>query len=142
MSGAIPGPGFLLSKGDGGSPENFTTVTEVKDIKGPQLKLDTVDVTNQSSPGGYEEIVATIRRSGEVTFDVQFQPADATHDAVTGVIADLNNRVLRNWRLNFPNQARKWSFAAYVTGFEETAPVAGILTASLTLKISGQPGLA
>jgi hypothetical protein len=142
MSGAIAGPGFLLLKGDGATPENFTTVTEVKDIKGPGITVDTTDVTNQSSPGGVEEVVTSIIRPGEVDFDCHFQPSDATHDAVTGLLADLNSRVLRHWRVIIPNQVRKWTFSGFVTGFAQNAPVGGVLIASLKIKISGPPVLA
>jgi hypothetical protein len=135
--------GTLLKKGDGGDPESFTTIYEVLDIGGPSLKLDTEETTNHSSTGGWEEVVATILRSGEVTFEINYDPAGATHDASTGLIADMVARTLRNFQLVFPDTGTTtWSFAAYVTGFEPSEPVAGKLSASVTLKPSGQPTLA
>lgn len=143
MSNATAGPGFLIQKGDGGGPEAFTTIAEVLDIKGPNLKTDTVDVTNQSSPNSVEEVIATIKRTGEVTFDMNFLPSDATQNASTGVLADWQTRVLRNWRLlNNDSGGTKWSFAAYVTGYATAYPVAGVSKASVTLKLSGVPVMA
>lgn len=143
MSNAIAGPGFLIQKGDGGGPEAFTTVAEVLDINGPNLKTDTVDVTNQSSPGSVEEVIATIKRTGEVTWDMNFLPGDATQNASTGVLADWISRVLRNWKLlNNDTGATKWTFAAFVTGYAPKYPVAGVAKASVTLKLSGVPTLA
>lgn len=139
MSGAIQGPGFLLQKGDGAAPENFTTTTEVKDITGPGVKVDTTDVTNQSSPGGWEEVMPSIRRGGEVTFDCHFQPADATHNASTGLQADLINRTSRNWRIIIPNNAIKCTFTGFMTGLQWKMPVGGVMTASVTIKVTGQP---
>lgn len=128
--------------GDGAAPENFTTVAEVKDITGPAQSTDVQDVTNQSSPGGYEEIAPTIRRSGEVDFDVNFIPGDATHNATTGMIAALNNKTKKNWYLQLNNiGANYWSFAAYCIGFQTKAPVAGVLAGTVKLKITGQPVL-
>lgn len=136
--------GTLLKIGDGATPtENFTTIAEVLDIGGPSLGLDTEEITNHDSTGGWEEVIGTILRSGEVTFEINYDPAGATHDASTGLIADMVARTLRNFQLVFPDSGTTtWSFAAYVTGFEPGAPVAGKLSASVTLKPSGQPTLA
>lgn len=140
MSGAIAGPGFFLQKADASG--SYTTVTEVKDIKGPMFQTDIHDVTNQSSPNGYEEVVPTIKRPGQITFDVQFQPNDATHDQVTGLLADLDARVLRSWYILIPGNARKWAFTAYVVKFDQTMPVIGVLLAAISLQITGKPVLA
>jgi predicted secreted protein len=136
--------GTLLKIGDGATPtESFTTIAEVLDIGGPSLSLDTEEITNHSSAGGWEEVVASILRSGEVTFEINYDPAGGTHDASTGLIADMVARTLRNFQLIFPDSGNTtWSFGAYVTGFEPGAPVKGKLSASVTLKPSGQPTLA
>lgn len=143
MSVAIAGPGFLLqvssTAGDSGT---FTTVAEVKDITGPSVSVDIVDVTNQDSPGGYEEIIPTIRRAGEVDFDVNFNPTNGTHDGTTGLIFLANNKVKRGWRLQLQDSGNHyWAFDAYVIGFQTKAPVAGVLTGTTKLRITGQPTL-
>ncbi len=143
MSEAISSFGTLLKKGDGATPETFTTVLEVLDISGPELASDTEDATNQSSPGGYEDAIVTILRTGNVTFSVQYKPTSPTHNAATGLIADWKNRVRRNWQLVFPDpSSTTWSFTAYVIRFAPRAPVKGKLTAEVTLKLVGQPTLA
>ena len=136
--------GTLLKIGDGGSPtESFTTIAEVTDISGPELGLDTEDITNHSSTGGWEEVIPTILRSGEVSFEINYDPAGATHDASTGLIADMVAKTKRNFQLIFPDTGTTtWSFSAYVTKFAPSEPVAGKLAASVGLKISGQPTLA
>lgn len=141
---AIPAFGTLLKIGDGATPtENFTTIAEVRDISGPSLSLDTEDTTSHSSTGGWEDAVGTILRSGEVTFDIGYQPSETTHNATTGLLADMRNRVRRNFQLVFPDaSSTTWSFTALVTGFQPGAPVGGSLTASITLKPVGQPTLA
>jgi predicted secreted protein len=141
VTNAIGGPGFLLQlgsvAGDGGT---FTTLGEVKDITGPAVSLDVIDVTNQDSPGGYEEIIPSIRRAGEVTFDVNFNPADGTHDATTGLVFLANNKTKRGWRLWMQDEDDSyWAFDAYVTGLQMKAPVAGVLAATTTLRITGMP---
>jgi predicted secreted protein len=141
MSVAISGPGFLLQLGDSaGDTGSFTTVAEVKDITGPQVSLDVIDVTNQDSPGGYEEIIPSIRRAGDVDFDVNFNPTNGTHDGTTGLVYLANNKVKRGWRLQLQDSgAHYWAFDAYVVGFQNKAPVAGVLTGTTKLRITGQP---
>jgi hypothetical protein len=140
MSNAVSGPGFLLQLGSvAGDAGSFTTVAEVKDITGPSVSLDVIDVTNQDSAGGYEEIIPSIRRAGEVDFDVNFDPASGTHDGITGLVYLANNKVKRGWRLQMQTNSKYWSFDGYVVGLQMKAPVAGVLAASVKIRITGQP---
>lgn len=134
-SNAISSFGTLLQRGDGADPEVFSTIAEVKDIKPPALSADTEEVTHQDSPGGWKEYLSTLLDGGEVTFDLNFIPTDTGHLAL---ITDMTNRVKRNFKVIFPD-GTPWSFTALVTGFEPDAPVSGTLSASVTLKVSGQP---
>lgn len=139
----LPSFGTLLKIGDGGSPESFTTIAEVLDIGGPDLNLDTEETTNHSSTGGWEEFVPTILRSGAVDFEVNFDPNDSTHSYSTGLIADMISRTKRKFQLVFPTTPTViWAFTAIVTKFAPAEPVAGKLSASVSLKITGQPELA
>jgi hypothetical protein len=142
MSNATAGPGFLLQKGDGASPENFTTVAEVKDLNGPQDKTDTHDVTNQSSPNNTEEIIPGLIRPGTVAFDVNHLPDDPTQDAVTGLKADKDGRTKRNWRIVLPGTSKKWTFAGYITGLSWKGPVNGVSTYSCEIRLTGKATLA
>ena len=129
--------GSLLKRG-------ATTVVAVTNISGPGLSLDTEDVTSHDSTGAWEEVVATILRSGEFTADIVYDPAAATHkNAAGGLVADLVARTAQTYTITFSDTAATvWSFSAFVTGFEPSAPVDGALTASVTFKPTGQPTLA
>src|SRR4030042_3656519 len=136
MTNALSAFGTLLKIGDGGGTEVFTTIAEVRDIKVPKLKTKTKEVTNQSSPSGAKEIIATIRDAGEVTFGINFIPTNATHSQSTGLIKDWKNRTKRNFQLVFPDGgSTTWSFAAFVTGVDISEPVEGELSAEVTLEI-------
>ncbi len=143
MSDAISAFGTQLQIGDGGSPEAFTTIAEVVSFSGPGLALDTEDVTNHQSPGGWEESIGTILRSGEITLEINYVPTSPTHDAATGLLAKMAARSVDNYKMIFPDTgSTTWSFAALVTGFEPDAPHDGKLAASVTLKPTGQMTLA
>jgi hypothetical protein len=139
----IPSFGTLLKIGDGGGTEVFTTIAEVRDIKGPDLGLSTAESTNHSSPGGYRERVATLKDGGKVTFTLNFLPTAATQSYSTGLIKDFSNKTKRNFQLVFPDSGvTTWLLPALVTKFTPDEPVDGVLSADVELTISGQPTLA
>ena len=134
--------GTILAFGNNETPsEEYTKLAQVKDISGPSITRDTIDVTNHGSPSGYSEFLASLKDGGEVTFDIEYDPADPTHDDTTGVMALIDENTPRNWRLIFPVAAvsgyHGLQFKALVTGFQPAAPVKGSLTSSITLKVAG-----
>ncbi len=137
--------GSLLQMGDGAATEVFTTIAGVKDISGPATNRDLEEVTSHSSPNGFEEFVATIKRSGEVSFDLNFDPTVTSHGTTSaGLAGKVQADAPTNFRLVFPRigtNGYRWVFAGLVTGFETTAPVTGIAGASVTIKITGAPTL-
>lgn len=119
-----------------------TDIVQITNISGPALAADTEDVTTHDSTGAWEEHVVTILRTGEVTLEIQYDPAANTHrNAAGGLIHDLASRTANTYSLVFPSTTT-WTFSAFVTGFEPSAPTDGALTASVTLKLTGQPTLA
>jgi predicted secreted protein len=117
----------------------LTSIAQITNIGGPGLGLDTEDVTTHDQATAWEELVATILRSGEITLDIVYDPNGATHvDLHTSMAA----RTIYDFSIVFPSSGTvTWNFDAYVTNFEPGAPVDGALTASVTLKISGAPAL-
>jgi len=128
--------GISLNKGG-------TEYAQVTNISGPGLSLDTEDVTSHDSTGGWEEVVGTILRSGEITLDLEFDPANATHKyAAGGLTYDLVQKTAIEFTLVFPDAATTtWTFNALVVGFEPAGPVGGALTATAKFKLTGQPTL-
>ena len=120
-----------------------TNVANVTNIGGPGLGLDTEDVTSLDQTTAWEEHVATILRSGEVSLDLVFDPQSATHTASAGgLLYDMTQRTATQaYSILFPN-AVTWTFYAFVTGFEPSAPVDGALTVACKLKLTGAPTLA
>lgn len=131
----INGFGTQLQRGDGESPEVFTAIANVTSIKGPEIKRDTIDVTAHDSTDAWMEFVGGLKDAGEVSLDVNYDPAK--HDVL---VADLDDDAPRNYKMVFPDSAgTTWSFAALLTEFSSEAPYDDKLAASLTLKVSGKP---
>lgn len=140
MTDAQHALGTQLKRGDGITPEVFAKIAKVTNISGPELSLDVEDVTDHDSADGWEEVLPTILRSGEVSLELSFLPADTGH---TGLISDMVAREKRNFELVFPDTAATtWSFSAYVVGFSSSAPHDNKLEGTVTIKLTGKPTLA
>ena len=134
---AIAAFGTFLKLGDGaGSSETFTTIAEVGDIDGPQDSVDTIEVTSHSSPQARKEFIASLIDSGEISFPMWFVPDNPQQDATTGLQKYKNDRDIANFQMVFPDSTQV-AFSALVTKFGIKAPVNGVLSADVTLKISG-----
>lgn len=120
--------GSILSKND-------VDTAQVKNISGPGMSLDTEDVTTHDQATAWEEVVATVLRSGEITLEIVYDPADASQ---VDLLFDLDAKATDTWALEFQDVGQTaWSFTGYVTRFEPGAPVEGALTASVTIKVTG-----
>lgn len=132
---AIPTLGTVLKL-------NGTAIGQIMDITGPQLSTDTDEITNHSSPDQTEEFIATIKRTGEVSFPLVFNPDAAAHAAL---FAAWDDRTKDDYIMNYPDSAgvagggASWIFSAYCTGFSMAAPVTGHLSADVTLRVTGSP---
>jgi predicted secreted protein len=134
MTEAIAGNGVLLKIGDsGGTAETYTTLAEVLDIDGPSQKRDSIEVTSHSS-AGWREYIAGLRDGGEIKFDINFVPDDATQVTLRGVFDD---GITANFQIVYPNGTTD-TFAATVTEYGTKSPVDGAVTESIGLKISGE----
>ena len=116
-------------------------IAQISNISGPGLSVDMIDVTTHDSTNAWEDVVAGILRTGELTLDIVYDPAGATHAAAAGgLIYRLENRQYTWFDLTFFT-TYNWTFSGYITGFTPGAPVEGALTAAVTLKITGPPTL-
>lgn len=127
--------GTELQRGDGAGTEVFTAIANVTSIKGPELSRETIDVTAHNSDDAWMEFVGGLKDGGEVSCDINYDPA--LHDVLAGDFDDVDPR---NYKLAFPvTPAVVWSFTAILTEFSSEAPYDDKLAASLTFKVSGKP---
>lgn len=139
---AILGQGTLLQRGDGGSPENFTTVAEVLSIDGPGLQADVVDVSHQSGTNRYRDKIQGLRTGGQISFSTNYLPNDASQNNAAGILGDFANGTVRNWRLRFPSTpVTNLIVAAFVQQCSIEAPVDSQLKLNCVLETTGAPQL-
>jgi predicted secreted protein len=137
-SNAISAYGTLLKRGDGGSPETFTTVSEVRSISGPSMETDEADVTTHSSAaaGAFREFILTLIDAGSIEFEINYVYSDPTH---IGLRTDFLARTKRNWQLVLPGSIQTISFSGYVKTVPFEFPVDGPITQKITIRCTGAP---
>jgi predicted secreted protein len=121
-SKAFAGRGSQLQRGDAGTPtENFVTIAEMKKITRTGSKADLADVTNMDS-GNYREKLPTLLEPGEINFEGNYIPSDATQ---ANLQADFDGQALHHWKIILPQIAGSpptsrgsWSFSGYVTAVD------------------------
>ena len=131
----MDGFGVQLQRGDGEEPEVFTAIADITNLSGPGLSRETLDDTSHGSPDGWMEFLGGLKDPGEVSADINYQPA--LHDVL---VADFDDTAPRNNKIVFPDvPATTWSFPAIITGFEPETPYDDKAAAALTFKVSGKP---
>ena len=131
---AIKTQGTLVKRGDGGSPEVFTTIGEVRSFGGLGGGASAeIDVTHFGSTA--KEWLTGLKDEGEITIDCNFLPDDTQQQ---GLWSDRTNATLRNFTITLTDSpATVFSFAAYVKSFEITGQYDDAVRATATLRISG-----
>ena len=110
-----------------------TIIAQVKDIQGPTIETDTVDVTSHDSPGQWEEHVGTIKRSGTITLECELDPGLGDQVGFFGLLGVITPTILT---YNLP-VALTQAFSAIPTGWVPSQAHDGSITGSLTLKPTG-----
>ena len=132
--------GTQLKIGNGSTAETFTTIAQVRNITGPGLSAEVIDVTSHDTSGNYREVLPSFLDPGEFNLEILFDPGTATHASTVanGLLNLWKNRTKRNFRIVFPSTANKtWQFAGYVTSFAVQAPYDGALSADCTISPTG-----
>lgn len=133
---ALSAYGTLLKRGDGGSPETFTTVPEVRSISGPSMETDESDVTTHSSAaqGAFRQFILTLIDAGTIEAEMNYVYSDPVHLAIRN---DFLARTTRNWQLVLPGAVQTISFTGYVKSLPLDFPVDDAITVKLTIRLSG-----
>lgn len=112
-------------------------IADITNISGPGLERDTIDVSSHQSPDAWREFIGSLKNAGEISLDVNYDPAD--HDEL---VSDLDADDPLSYRIVFPDDDETtWTINAIMTGFEPEAPHDDKLSASLTFKVTGRPTL-
>jgi len=141
MTQPLSSHGTILQIGALGGGGPYTTIAEVVDASGPGIEQATHDAPSQDIT--WMKRVAGLVNAGTYSFDVNLIPKNSTHDNATGLLSLIGLQEVTGFKLLYNDAgagtASYWEFDAFVTSFGEDIPVDGILKASITLTINGQP---
>ena len=114
---------------------NGVAIAELRDITPPPLTRNPIETTTHNSDD--DSYVVGIRRKGELTFEVNWLPADeSTHDAVDGLLDAWATGAKDTYDIEFPDTAI-WTFSGFVTNIAPVSPVDGAQTAAISIRPSG-----
>jgi predicted secreted protein len=133
--------GTLFQRGDGATPtEHFTDMANVTSIGGPERSRDTIDVTAHDSPGGWMEFVGSLKDGGELSIDINYDPAETTHD----LDDDFDDTVPRSYRIVIlpdTEDEHTWAIKGILTKLGDEFPYDDKMARSMTIKVTGKPVL-
>jgi hypothetical protein len=134
-------PVVTTGAGSGGTSteqaESFATIAEVGDIKGPELTRDEIDATTHDSPNDFEEMIVGLKKSGNVTFKINWNPSNPTHAGAGSLWGRYGDGITTNFQIISPRNDML-AFSAGVAGIGPEYPVNGLVAADITLKVTGE----
>lgn len=131
---AKAGIGTTLKVGDGASAEVFTLIGEVKNVNGPNVSNEQIEVTNLDSPNNFKEFIGGLKDGGEIQFEMNWIKGTKQ----TQIRDDVVSATLRNYQIVWPTSPSTTAvISAFPTSFAITAEPNAAITASVSLKLSG-----
>ena len=131
--GVFRGAGTTFARGDGASPEVFTTAGDVVSIAGPGISKDEIEVTALDSTA--KEFIGALDDPGEITLELNWNPQDAEH---VNLRTDAEGNTPRNYRIVWNDvSATQVTFNAEVMEFSLNTEPNDAVKASCRLKING-----
>ena len=133
MADYIDTEGTLLKRGNGASPEVFTSIPNIVSISGPTSANSEKEVTNLSSTA--KEFRPGLNDHGELSLEIEWDERDTVHAAIR---TDFNNRTVGNYLLI---DAGSPTETYTVRGFWKTLPMTfqpdDVVRSSAVLRITG-----
>lgn len=121
-----------------GALTNYAQVTKITPFK---FKGDVVDVTSHDSATdgnsiAWREKIGTINDAGGASLDVNYDPNNATHAALSAML-----NVLQVFKITFPsaNPAVVWTISGLITDVGPELPFDNKQTATVSITFSGIP---
>lgn len=124
------GKGTIFNRWDGSAWE---ALAYIRSISGPDATRETHDVTTLDSAGGYREFIGGLRDGGAISMGMIF---NATSYAL--MKADFESDTLQEYQIVLPDtDSTTFEFSGLVTDIPMEIPLDDVVTADVTIKISG-----
>lgn len=137
MAKAIMGHGSKISvgrKSGNVTTYSYTVLADVMDLNLPDSQRDEIEITSQDS-NGTREFIAGLVDNGSVTFDMNRVPGSPS-DILLSAIKESGETVALKFEIN--GQVEPEFYAAFLKGYQRTAPFADKQMATCEFRISGK----
>jgi hypothetical protein len=129
----IESQGVTLAISVGTSPTSFVTIANIKDFSGPGGQASVIDITNLASVAREKRM--GLPDEGQLTFNVDLNPDDATHQSLRDA---RKNRTECEFRVTLTDPtATTLTFNGFVLGFVVSGAVDDVVKAAITVEING-----
>ena len=134
---AVIGKGTTIGYGADGTsaPGSFTTVfSEVKKTNMPKIKTSQAKATHFQSPNNFHEYVIGWNDAGDVQFEANYLPTDRA--TLLGMLNQYH------WfQITYPpdgsNATHTDTFRGFITEIDGDVPNEEVITAKVTIKVTG-----
>jgi hypothetical protein len=114
----------------------WTPFAKVLEVHPPKIKADDIDTSHMESEEEFKEFDPGWAEGGDVEIKIQFEKVQ--NETIYGLF-----RQPKGYRMVFNDAPQpsgsKWKFSGYINGFANEVDRAGIVTADVTVKITGKP---
>jgi hypothetical protein len=118
------------------SPTNL--IGQVMSVTPPSPTRDIIDVTSSSSPNMAREFITGLIDYGEATCEMNWEPGSAADTLLRGISLERSPRTYQlRWTQTTPDVAI--TFTGYLTAYERSSPMGEKMTATVTIKVTGEP---
>lgn len=130
--------GTLLKVGDGTTPtEIFTTVPEVTRLSGPAVRFDFMDASSHDTVGNFKEWIPGFGDGDLIRAAINWRPSNTIHKNLRIAFQAATHR---NFMIVFPDTSDNTVLVStFIESLNPNADVNKLLTADLSLKITGAP---
>lgn len=132
-SNALESQGMELAIGSAASPTVYTHIPEIKSISGPTGSATVIDVTDLDSVAKEKRL--GLKDQGQLTLDVNWIPSNAAHAALKAAFDSGDETA---FRMTFTDSGTtQWYMRGFVNGLAISNGVDAVLTASVTIELTG-----
>ena len=105
-------------------------MAEVLDVTPPGISRESVQSSHMGSTNAHTFLPTKLYDGGEVGLEIAFDPQFSTMLTNTAEVAVV---------ITFPDSASTtWTFNGFITGYEPADPLEDRMTATLTIKVTGE----
>lgn len=113
-------------------------IGQVLSITGPGVDFPDVDTTTMDSSSNYRTFVPGLGDPGELTINVLYDPAAVAHKRLAYYMGQRSTKAFKLY--HGTTAADEDAFSAHIKSISREIPMDNMISADITLKVTGKPG--